>query len=84
MDQSRRTFLGLGAGLMAAAGLSACGSGSSTGDGGPVTLTRCSVDLNLRTVGRRAAELLVRMIAGDAGPGGIEYVDCTLVARQSA
>lgn len=43
-----------------------------------------SVDLNLRTVGRRAAELLVRMIAGDAGPGGIEYVDCTLVARQSA
>lgn len=39
MGQSRRTFLGLGAGLMAAAGLSACGSESSTGDGGPVTLT---------------------------------------------
>lgn len=43
-----------------------------------------SVDLNLRAVGRRAAELLVRKIAGDDVPGGIEYVDCTLVARQSA
>lgn len=43
-----------------------------------------SVDLNLRAVGRRASELLVRMIAGDAGPGGVEFVDCTLVARQSA
>lgn len=43
-----------------------------------------SVDLNLRAVGRRAAELLVHMIAGDAGPGGVEFVDCTLVARQSA
>lgn len=43
-----------------------------------------SVDLNLRTVGRRAAELLVRMIACDPGPRGVEYVDCTLVTRQSA
>ncbi|OJX95338.1 MAG: hypothetical protein BGO96_10855 [Micrococcales bacterium 73-15] len=43
-----------------------------------------SVDLNLRAVGRRAAELLVRTIMGDDVPGGIEYVDCSLVARQSA
>lgn len=43
-----------------------------------------SVDLNLRTVGRRAAELLVQMIAGDTGTGGVEFIDCTLITRQSA
>lgn len=40
MDQSRRAFIGFSAGLMAAAGLSACGStGSGGSGGGPVTLT---------------------------------------------
>ncbi|MFC8599041.1 LacI family DNA-binding transcriptional regulator [Isoptericola sp. NPDC057191] len=42
-----------------------------------------SVDLNLRAVGRRAAELLVRKIGGEDVPGGVELVDCILVPRLS-
>ncbi|MFC0673144.1 ABC transporter substrate-binding protein [Brachybacterium hainanense] len=39
MDPSRRAVLGLGAGLMTAAGLAACGSSGQKDGDGPVTLT---------------------------------------------
>lgn len=42
-----------------------------------------SVDLNLREVGRKASELLMRKIAGENVPGGLRYVDCLLITRQS-
>ncbi|UYO95783.1 LacI family transcriptional regulator [Microbacterium sp. M28] len=42
-----------------------------------------SVDLNLREVGRKAADLLTRMIQGESLSGGIRTVDCFLVPRQS-
>ncbi|MGN6128447.1 MAG: LacI family DNA-binding transcriptional regulator [Humibacter sp.] len=42
-----------------------------------------SVDLNLREVGRQAADLLTRMIRGEEISGGIRTVDCFLVPRQS-
>ncbi|WP_432842139.1 LacI family DNA-binding transcriptional regulator [Dactylosporangium sp. CA-092794] len=43
-----------------------------------------SVDLNLHEVGRVAATRLLAAVGGEALPGGIEYVDCHLVARQSS
>ncbi|PZE23200.1 MULTISPECIES: LacI family DNA-binding transcriptional regulator [unclassified Curtobacterium] len=42
-----------------------------------------SVDLNLREVGRQAADLLMRMIQGEQVTGGVRTADCFLVARQS-
>ncbi|ROS76041.1 LacI family transcriptional regulator [Curtobacterium sp. PhB130] len=42
-----------------------------------------SVDLNLREVGRRAADLLMRMIQGDQVAGGVRTAECFLVPRQS-
>jgi LacI family transcriptional regulator len=42
-----------------------------------------SVDLNLRQVGRQAADLLMRMISGEDVAGGVRTVDCFLVPRQS-
>ncbi|KQO60003.1 hypothetical protein ASF23_15245 [Curtobacterium sp. Leaf261] len=42
-----------------------------------------SVDLNLREVGRQAADLLMRMIQGDEVAGGVRTADCFLVPRQS-
>jgi LacI family transcriptional regulator len=41
-----------------------------------------SVDMNLTTVGQRAARLLTEAISGNPSPG-THYVDCTLVARGS-
>lgn len=42
-----------------------------------------SVDLNLREVGRQAADLLMRMIQGDEVAGGVRTAECFLVPRQS-
>jgi LacI family transcriptional regulator len=43
-----------------------------------------SIDLNLHEVGRVAAVRLLTAVAGEQLAGGIEYVDCRLVARQSS
>jgi LacI family transcriptional regulator len=45
--------------------------------------TLTSVDLNLHEVGRVAATRLLAAVGGDRLAGGIEYVDCHLVPRQS-
>ncbi len=42
-----------------------------------------SVDLNLRDVGRQAAELLMQMIGGEHVAGGVRTTECFLVPRQS-
>lgn len=42
-----------------------------------------SVDLNLREVGRQAADLLMRKIAGEVMEGGVRTADCVFVPRQS-
>ena len=42
-----------------------------------------SVDLNLREVGRQAANLLMRMIQGEDIAGGTRRIECFLVPRQS-
>jgi LacI family transcriptional regulator len=46
--------------------------------------TLTSVDLNLHEVGRIAATRLLAAVAGESLPGGVEYVDCRLVPRQSS
>jgi LacI family transcriptional regulator len=42
-----------------------------------------SIDLNLRQVGKRAADRLLEAIGGKASDGGTEFVDCFIVPRES-
>lgn len=42
-----------------------------------------SIDMNLETMGQRAAQLLTRAIAGEELPTGIQLLPCSLVARGS-